>query len=135
VHSENPPDRTALQIIVEESDPGPFMLRRLAQLGVMQDRGISMSRVGAELGVSRELISQYFRGRRWPGDSPREDEIERAIEAISEREGFRVPRATRVVGPPDDTGIPDVEFIEAYIQERFYLDAMRPESLEASRSW
>lgn len=79
-----------------------YMLRRLAQLAVMEDREISQSDVARKVGLSRQAANLYFQGRLFTGrnkgnrETPeaieyreaREDEVERAIEAISAERGI-----------------------------------------------
>lgn len=86
----------------------PHMLRRLAQLYLMHDRGISKVDIARHLGISKQAIYHYFRNQLWTGlDGNRrptpegearredgEDRVERAIEAISQARGFQLGRVT-----------------------------------------
>lgn len=133
--------RTALQAIVEESAPGPFMLRRLAQAAVMQDRGISARALAREADVSNQTISSYLRGNAprqnaAKGETEKqfekrarefEDHVEYSLERMIREMGQfgSPPRATRVVGPADETGIPEVEWIDPYIAQATTRELMR----------
>jgi hypothetical protein len=124
--------RTALQIIVEDSPPGPFMVRRLTQEAILEDRGISRAEVARRMGLTKAAMSLYFRGTLWRSDDEEaqardhEDDIERVIEEISAEREFTVPRACRIVGPPDASGLPDVEFIDPWVQTRITEELMQP---------
>lgn len=61
-----------------------FLLRRLAQLAIAQDRGISNAEIARRAGVTREQIRLYFlgtTGRR--GAQALEERVERALESFS----------------------------------------------------
>lgn len=124
--------RTALQAIVEEAAPGPFMLRRLAQQAMLVDRGFSYSQVAKKLDLSKEAVNQYFRGNLWKKDDDTardgEDAVERAIEELTLEKGITFPTVTTVVGPEDSNGIPDVVFTEAYVPEITTRELMRKPS-------
>jgi hypothetical protein len=119
----------ALEQIIEHSRPGPFMLRRLAQLALAGDRGISNAALAKKLDLSREALNQYFTGRLWITDDEsareHEDDVERAIEDISREKGFTLPRVTVVTGPPDADGIPEVAFPQAPIPEAITRELMK----------
>lgn len=135
---------TVLERIVEER--GESMIRRLAQVAVAGDRGISQADIAREVGVSQTQITLYFQGRgpsqRLNGTMPGgrdetdeefavrrddfEDEVEQALERLSAATDFVPPRACRIVGPPDETGLPEVEWIDAFVPEAITLELMRP---------
>lgn len=109
-----------------------YMLRRLAQLFIMHDRGITQVDVAREMGLTKEAIRQYFGGDLWTGKpnnefraenagvsaedlrekaeryrEKNEDRVERAIERLSKKKRFLAPR---IAGTKD----------ENYLSERLF---------------
>lgn len=116
------------------------MLRRLSQQAIMVDRGFSLRAVAKHCDYSYEGLRLYFQG-----EAPRrhtssfeeteeafeerveiyEDNVERALEKCSAEAGITMPRVAVIVGPADETGIPDVVFPTAYIPEVMTKELMR----------
>ena len=122
---------TVLETQVEHIGPG--WLRRCAQTAVMGQRGISNADVARQIGVSRELISKYFQGshpmNKLGTNDARveefEDTVELAIEACSREIGFELPPVqVRITGPVDETGLPDFEFIDPFVQAAMTKELM-----------
>lgn len=82
------------------------MLRRLAQLAIAHDRGISLAEIARRVGVSREWIRLYFAGAKTRKTAQNfEEKVEAALEAYSREHGITVPR---VLGTPEERVIPDL---------------------------
>lgn len=109
-----------------------YMLRRLAQLFIMHDRGITQVEVSREMGLTKEAIRQYFIGIIWTGRpsnefraanssltgddlkeaaeryrEDNEDRVEQAIEKLSKQKRFLPPR---IVGTPDENYLSETLF-------------------------
>lgn len=114
-----------LQHLIDSKKPGPFMLRRLAQLAIAGDRGITDGQIADKLGVQKEAIYQYFRGELWPNGRTNEDRVEEALEEISAENGLGYPPVgIEITGPEDESGIPNFRFLHAPVQDAIITELM-----------